>query len=127
MSILIKGIEVPERCAECPFVICGRTSATDENRYWYKHIYNCRYKPEEIEDGWIDTPEALNGRQPWCPISEVPTPHGRLIDADGLMSTIKEHDYRLHDILTGRTEPGMFTFGIEFAVDNAPTIIEAEG
>jgi hypothetical protein len=52
---------------------------------------------------------------------EVQT-HGRLIDADALMSTIKENDYLLYDRLTDTTKPGMFTFGIEYAVCTAPTI-----
>ncbi len=59
-----------------------------------------------------------------CPLVEVPK-HGRLIDADALMSTIKEHDYCLYDRLTDTTKPGMFTFGIEYAICTAPTIIEA--
>lgn len=56
---------------------------------------------------------------------EVPK-HGRLVDADALMSTIKEHDYHLYDRLTDTTQPGMFTFGIAYAVCTAQTIIEAE-
>lgn len=119
MSVLIKDMEMPECCAECWFKICGRTSATDENLYWYKHIYNCRCKPEEIEDGWIDAPEALNGKQPWCPLVEVPTPHGRLIDADAFE---KENSYFWErDFINPKYEDTLADL-----VNAAPTIIEAE-
>lgn len=51
----------------------------------------------------------------------------RPIDADALLSKIKENDYLLYDRLTDTTKPGMFTLGIEYAIRTAPTIIEAEG
>ena len=45
----------------------------------------------------------------------------RLIDADKLMGTILEHDYVLRDEWNN-TDRGMFTYGIEHAVNEQPTI-----
>jgi len=45
----------------------------------------------------------------------------RLIDADELMETIKAHDYPLKDHLNS-TDNGMFTIGIQQAVDEQPTV-----
>lgn len=56
----------------------------------------------------------------------VPVPaHGRLIDADALMGVIRAHDYPLTAHFNS-TDNGMFTLGIQQAVDEAPTIIPAE-
>lgn len=54
MSVIVKGMEMPQNCIEC-------------------HV-RCRL--------------YLNGRKfrhPDCPLIEIPTPHGRLIDADKLL------------------------------------------
>ena len=45
----------------------------------------------------------------------------RLIDADALMEVIREHDYPLRSHINS-TDNGMFTLGIQQAVDEAPTI-----
>ena len=45
----------------------------------------------------------------------------RLIDADALMDTIKQHEYRLAT-KQGSIDYGMFTSGIQQAVDEHPTI-----
>ena len=45
----------------------------------------------------------------------------RLIDADALMDTIKQHEYRLAT-KQGSIDYGMFTSGIQQAVDEQPTI-----
>ena len=70
MSVLIKGMEMPGKCENCP---C------------YDYIdYVCRaddcFAPFDVEN-----PEE---RSEHCPLIEVPTPHGRLIDADKLQAAI---------------------------------------
>ena len=66
MSVLIKGVEMPTDCHNCPLgfgggCYCG-TSADE---------YMC---PD-------------HGRAEWCPLVPVP-PHGRLIDADAMMKLL---------------------------------------
>lgn len=45
----------------------------------------------------------------------------RLIDANALMDTIRQHEYQLATRL-GSIDYGMFTLGIQQAVDEQPTI-----
>lgn len=45
----------------------------------------------------------------------------RLVDADELMKTIKAHHYLLKTHLNS-TDYGMFTFGIQHAVDEQPIV-----
>lgn len=45
----------------------------------------------------------------------------RLIDADALMEVIREHDYPLRSHFNS-TDNGMFTIGVQQAVDEATTI-----
>ena len=55
------------------------------------------------------------------PLTEIPTPHGRLIDADELSKKLERHRDMCGDIET--------QYGIDTAIrilNNTPTIIEAE-
>ncbi len=78
MSILIKGMEMPKNCIECP---CGHET---EGAFWDE----CSVLAREYEK------DADSVRPNWCPLVELP-PHGRLIDADKLMRDIEE--YHLSD------------------------------
>ena len=49
----------------------------------------------------------------------------RLIDADALMDVIRQHEYRLAT-KQGSIDYGMFTLGIQQAVDEQPTVDAAE-
>ena len=49
----------------------------------------------------------------------------RYIDADALMKVIREHDYPLRSHFNS-TDNGMFTIGVQQAVDDAPTIDAVE-
>ena len=69
MSILIKGMKMPQNCCECPLT--------------YYEDASCLFT------GIV----ALSiGRQAACPLVEVP-PHGRLIDADVLSQIYRFDDY----------------------------------
>lgn len=76
MSVLIKGMEMPKNCAECEFHQSG-----------YPDWCDLSIRARDIHNTEI--------RQEWCPLVEVPTPHGRLIDADKLERDIEE--YHLSD------------------------------
>ena len=88
MSILIKGMEMPALCQECDLYIEGACYAKGYRDY--RSIMDMS-KPDD------------------CPLIEVPTPHGRLIDADAIQ------DYNVE------------TFGQRLLIiDTASTVIEAE-
>lgn len=87
MSVIIKGMEMPLRCMDCGVDtgLCGL---------------------------WNGYAERYSRRHPKCPLVEIPTPHGRLIDADELVRIWKG---------------AMFSGDIKPIVDARPTVIEAEG
>ena len=101
MSLLIKGLNMPKNCLLCPCCV-GEGIGMGRQHY-------CQ--------GIDDEPCVSETYRPKnCPLIEVPTPHGRLIDAEKLAVKIW-------------TE-GHFVNGndCEIAVDftqSAPTIIEA--
>ena len=65
MSILIKGMEMPRSCNECPMSVDGYCVCV---KHTNGDALNRHYIPL------------------WCPLIEIP-PHGRLIDADALVET----------------------------------------
>lgn len=68
-------------------------------------------KPQNCWDCWF---ELCTGKYPDnCPLVEVPTPHGRLIDADKLLEAIKYLPYGYRGI-------------IKDVIYNQPTVIESD-
>lgn len=69
MSVIVKGMDMPKNCKDCPF---------SDHEAWclipgdWRERYYC---PD-------------NERSEYCPLVEIPTPHGRLIDADKLKSRL---------------------------------------
>lgn len=79
MSVLIKDVDMPKRCIECP--LCQHISLVDSPLLIYACAKGMRpmYSHETAEG--VD--EFCKMQKPdWCPLVEVPTPHGRLIDLD---------------------------------------------
>lgn len=77
MSVLIKGMEMPDSCEKCPFLdyeqgFCFASGEKEKSGWYVSSLYS-------------GSPEFNTMRNPKCPLVEVPTPHGRLIDADALM------------------------------------------
>ena len=95
MSLLIKGMKLPKNCLLCP---CHVHEGIGMGRYYY-----CQAIDDEPIVSEMYCPKD-------CPIVEIPTPHGRLIDADNLKCP-----------LSWQGEI------VKATVREAPTIIEAEG
>lgn len=97
MSILIKGMEMPKSCWDC---------------------FACH-------DGWCIINQKIEGHRTVthsCPLIEVQTPHGRLIDAGRMISIIED-----------RYPKGIDLSGFYLAIpviksfiEAEPTVIEAE-
>ena len=90
--------EIPNRCGRCP---C----------FHAEHPMYCQAVKAD-KNKRIYAPYG-EGRPDWCPLIEVPTPHGRLIDADELAN-------KTFYSTTGAPYITYKTFC------NAPTVIEAE-
>lgn len=106
MSILIKGMEMPTSCIGCP--CCRHDNWNGETA----HQCNVSLITFSAEDeNWI-----YDQRPNWCPLVDIPTPHGRLIDADQL---------NIYDI---SPVDGFCVMGVtEEDIELAETVIEAEG
>jgi len=102
-DVLIKGMEMPERCDNCPFHV----------RNHGEGFYSC------VITGHFPIPIGDTERSCECVLKELP-PHGRLIDADALLILLN-HCMFPSDMVT--------TTALSMAVNwikEAPTIIEAE-
>ena len=103
MSVLIKGMEMPRNCITCPLCECRNECAYCEvgNKYL----------------SWDWDERLRNNRNDKCPLVEVPS-HGRLVDADVVYDKIAEADHAGNYV-------DMDAVGM--AMEEVPTIIEAEG
>ena len=97
MSVLIKGMEIPETCDECRF----KEGEFDTECYGRGIV--CAV------DGSSHEPRYKSN----CKLVEIPTPHGRLIDADALC-----------DDLTAFYQGEVAARSLIY---RQPTIIDAEG
>lgn len=101
MSILIKNMKMPKDCLHCG-LHCGFCDG---------EIYcNVLYRYVEFDN---------ESRDEECPMVEIKEPHGRLIDAEAFSSQFHKDTGRLHLITTHGF--------VSECIDDAPTVIEAEG
>lgn len=99
MGVYINGMKIPKNCWECSL--------------------------SDVDDDYgrcclFSGIACLNiGRQDNCPLVEVPTPHGDLVDRDALMTEVMDSDF-------DHLQRDDWKEVIQIVAD-APTIIEAEG
>ena len=91
MSVCVKGMYLPPNCYFFPMTNDGFYLCKANNPY------------KQLED------DCEERRPNWCPLVEVPEPHGRLIDADALCASHKEVCSR----------------SMKFNLDLAQTVIQA--
>ena len=103
MSVIVKGMEMPKNCAYCPL-----------SEYRNSSILDCK-QIGTVGTAFRDN-NVLKRRHPNCPLIEVPTPHGRLIDAD-ILKEVLERNF-------GHTGGASVLAQL---IDARPTVIEAEG
>ena len=103
MSVLI-DMDMPKVCNECPFCC---------NPSYFAYAW-C-----ELLQQHFDMDESYNKVADFCPITEVPTPHGRLGDLDKLKAQY------VHGKGNNEIESAWIS-NIRRAITNAPTVIEAE-
>ena len=102
MSILIKGMEMPKRCIDCQFMI----SRDNDDCILQSDETNARF------ESWDDMKAN-------CPLRPLPSEHGRLGDLDKLRIEMMDSDL---DHLQRDDWKEVIQI-----IDDAPTIIEAEG
>ena len=74
MSILIKGMKMPKDCPMCPMAHYDTLN----------HFRGCEVVPGKRHA--INDPNYANTstRPNWCPLIELPSPHGKFIDVSSL-------------------------------------------
>lgn len=77
-DIIIKGMEMPKTCFECPFMFARRYCCANFRLDLYQGDY-----------------EELKGRIAGCPLIPVPD-HGRLIDAFDTVKTLCDKGLYMH-------------------------------
>ena len=100
MGVYVEGMEMQETCIEC--INSGLRTAIRCSE-WTK-----------ISAGLRENHRTLS-----CPLVEVPEPHGRLIDAEKLKNEYQHN--------TDWDYPVNTNCYVCESIDNAPTVIEAEG
>ena len=101
---------MPKNCEECDLSKTRHSSLGD--------IIDCKYIGT-VGSMLKDPYNILNARHPDCPLVEVPTPHGDLVDRDALMTEVMDSDF-------DHLQRDDWKEVIQIVAD-APTIIEAEG
>lgn len=114
MSVLIKGMEMPKNCEECDF--CHWSNLHQTGR-----CDRCDDEPVCADFGT----DYKRTRARFCPLVEVPTPHGRLFDADELKKTLDERFDEIRNMYPSiRFGPGWML--ASSVIMHSPTVIEAE-
>lgn len=112
MSVIVKGMEMPDGCESCYLVestISGISKCRVARRIW-------------------DPDPGQPLRPYWCPLRPLPEKHGRLIDGDALRGKMY-HDAFETDSKMQRWDSGCWIRYKMFEnnIDDAETIVEAEG
>ena len=114
MSILIKGLIMPSCCDGCTF--------SD----WSNLHQTASCKLHDYDPCFADhSREYTDKRADFCPLVEIPEPHGRLIDGDAYCENLLEEAHKVWRLLKPETIER-----INRTVDDLkkyPAIIEAEG
>lgn len=76
MGVYVKDATAPKNCTGCIAVHYYMSMVGDAGML-------CEVTGLSMDDYYSD------GRPDWCPLIEVPEPHGRLIDADALVEDMK--------------------------------------
>ena len=72
MSFIVKGIDFPEKCGDCP---CCVEYDNEDCVYYEKYHTGMYCSAQDSAPDVDDINKKLNN----CPLVEIPTPHGRLI------------------------------------------------
>lgn len=108
MSVLINGMKMPKDCESCQFKRC----ISDLIMFGW---VGCQL------DVGMAKKESFKGRHPDCPLVEIKSPHGRLIDADAL-----EQDAQKRMLICNKNDNQFQKpYEVMRAIALAPTIIQA--
>ena len=102
MSVIVKNMKMPKNCGECPFIFSS----------WGIEYY-CHLAESSTNAEYVGREKMTN-----CPLIELP-PHGRLID----IKSVEEGKF----VTVSNDYQRWWNGALESVIDNAQTVIEAEG
>jgi len=108
VSVLVKGMDMP----------IGNCEWLDE----YGHFKRCKLlNGEDCCKMQEHLPEVSTWQEQYarCPLVDVPTPHGRLIDADALIANHFSDEHRIALSYANKV-------WMRKIINNEPTVIEAD-
>lgn len=113
---MIKGMKMPKNCNECKF---GTWSSLHQTAACKRHDFEPCFKDYSRE--------YIEKRADFCPLVEIPVPHGRLIDEEDVKNAIYERlkVLQTHEVFM-RKHGDIDLLGIMPYIAEIPTIIEAE-
>ena len=83
MSVIIKNMNFPDICENCRMCVIQWTQDDDPMSFAYCNAAEeFIAKASDGSDKIVST--AILSKVDWCPLVDIPKPHGRLIDADAL-------------------------------------------
>ena len=106
MGVYIKGMEMPKTCEDCQF-----------HRYYSHYEYVCVATPLFYP---MNLANSKGIRKDWCPLVEVPEPHGKLVEFIDV-TTYEDDDSGTEEVNLGEA------FAAYFKMREAKPVIEAEG
>jgi len=111
MSVLIKGMKMPEKCGSCDLF----------------HVESPMHCTVVKGHKTVGAPYGMP-RPDWCPLVEVKEPHGRLIDELRVIDAIHERleVLRTHEVFV-RKHGDIDLLGVMPYIAKIPTVIKAEG
>ena len=104
MSVIVKGMKMPENCDVCKFSDWPNLHQTSACKL-------CEYEP-----GFDDfSKDYMERRSSICPLVELPEKHGRLVDADDVKTRMIPLSFSVQKWIG------------EVELSNCRTVLEAEG
>lgn len=110
MSVLVKGMDMPECCGACK--LSSQISMS------LGSVLRCRIVGH-VGASSYDPHDVLNKRHPDCPLVALPDKHGRLVEFIDVATTLDE-DSGTEEVCVGDVMRAYCE------MRNAPTIVEAE-
>lgn len=107
MSVIVKGMEMPNSCASCRMAVCFADTGRAKCYATLSYI-----DPERGKRSYD------------CPLLPLPEKHGRLIEADSLKETL---DYYIREADWGEAANCVLGWVKDEFIDSEQTIVEAEG
>ena len=109
MSVIVKGMEMPECCDVCRFSDWSNLNQTA----------SCKLK--EYEPCFANfSVEYRSKRADFCPLVALPDHHGRLVDADEMLKRLQAWN------TSDRMDKALYNFALVRIMEQ-PTIVESEG